>query len=75
MQKKKLFYIMCMYREYMGAERYGNSLQVFNSKSHKWAQRTSDRLSWIQEENSGSPSNDVLVCFWYKHVTNKKKPT
>jgi len=33
----------------MGAPRYGISLPLFNSVSHKWAQRTSEIQSWTHQ--------------------------
>ena len=47
----------------MGARRYGISLLVFNSISHKNTRR-----------ESIPPRAHVLFCLLYKRLTNKKKP-
>ena len=54
---------MCTYREYMGTQKYGISLQVFNFKSHKWAQRTSKMLSWTQEEKFRISKQPGIILF------------
>ena len=57
----------------MGTQRYGISLKVFNSITYKLAQQTSE-ISTVEHEkrNSISPTNHVLFCLLYKHLTNKK---